>query len=492
MKKFAALLVLVALVALPASAMAAKAGDFELGGYVKLHTWWDSTSLVNKNVSVMGATAMGGNARKGAVGAPGYDGRFRMTAQDTRFNFKIKGPDVFGAKTQGYIEVDFDGSGQDPEANVTNAVQPRLRHAWFRMDWPGGWQILMGQYWGVFCNYWPDTVNSGPLFGHGMATQRLPQIRVTYKGGPWTFVALAGTPGDEADNDTFGFLGLNAFPGSRAYPGGRTCMPQFGVQATFEKDLWGKAAFFSRPRGFSASVSFGIQRMKYDEGVVIPGVANTPAGTALRTWGQSNYANIIAVAQRNQTETPWMLQGSMFIPVLPTQTKDLKNTASVQLQFYVGQGLRAFGNDFLGGNNSYWEFDSPQTFFTVANTPVYRRKLMKRYGGYIQGQYYINNEWYLSYLYGFSKAYGVTQASNNWLQNNAGVFNGYEFATSGDPIKFIQEHNASLFWRPNKNFKFGLSYVYLNQNYFQIGGQAGNTHSRGDNHRVQFAGWFFF
>jgi hypothetical protein len=332
MKKTIAFLTLLALVALPASVMAAKTGDFELGGYIKLHTWWDSTNDLNKNISVKG--------NRNNAFRPTNEGKFRMTAQDTRFNFKIKGPEVWGAKTQGYIEVDFDGSGQDPQATITYAVQPRLRHAWFRMDWPGGWQILMGQYWGVFCNFWPDTVNSGPLFGHGMSTQRLPQVRVTYATGPWTFVALAGVPNDEFDNGLAGVNNVFGFPwlpGTAAnFPGGRTSMPQFGVQATYEQDLWGKAAFFGRPRAFSANVSFGIQRMKYDSGIA-----------AARTWGQAGYGAVALVQEDSQDLVPWMVQASMFIPILPTQTEDLKGTASLQVQFYVGQGLRAFGNDFL-------------------------------------------------------------------------------------------------------------------------------------------------
>ncbi|MEJ2226421.1 MAG: hypothetical protein P8X49_14940, partial [Syntrophobacterales bacterium] len=143
-------------------------------------------------------------------------------------------------------------------------------------------------------------------------------------------------------------------------------------------------------------------------------------------------------------------------------------------------------------NNSYFVYDKPAgDGSTDIFHPVYTRKLMKRYGGYIQAQYYFNNEWYFSYLYGFSKAYGVTQARNAYLQA-IGVNNGYEFATGGDPIKFIQEHNVSLFYRPNKNFKFGLSYVYLDQDYFQITTVSSNMTSVGRNHRVQFAGWFFF
>ena len=35
-------------------------------------------------------------------------GRFTMTAQESRFNFTIKGPKLWGATTTGFIEMDFD------------------------------------------------------------------------------------------------------------------------------------------------------------------------------------------------------------------------------------------------------------------------------------------------------------------------------------------------------------------------------------------------
>ena len=69
---------------------------------------------------------------------------------------------------------------------------------------------------------------------------------------------------------------------------------------------------------------------------------------------------------------------------------------------------------------------------------------------------------------------------------------GFEFATTGDPVKMIQEHDLSLFYRPVKNFKFGLSYAYLRTDYFQITTVGSRQTSLGENHRVQFAGWFFF
>ena len=475
MKKFIALFALLALVALPASALAAKAGDFELGGYIKLFASWDSTSTVNKNLSASNAT--------GVAFLPNLESRTRFTAQDTRFNFKITGPDVFGAKTQGFIEIDFDGvQGQDPQTTVTSSWTPRLRHAFFRMDWPGGVQVLMGQYWGVFCNFWPDTIQSGPLFGHGMATQRLPQVRVTFKTGPWTFAGLMGAANDEVDNPVNPVLNVNGvpwLPGTGTFLGQRAVIPQFGGQIEFEpKEWYGKAAFFGKPRGFVANVSAGVQRSKYD-----PGFAN------FATFGFNN-PGVVGVTADGATLTPWKVQASLFIPVLTTKTEDLRNTASIQLQFYVGQGLRAFGNE-IPGSNTYFEFDAPVFGGGFANVLQYNRKLTKRYGGYAQAQYYFNNQWYVSYLFGFAKAYDVTQDTNPFLVT---VLNpsGRVWAGSANFIRDIQEHDISLFYTPVKNFKFGLGYAYLKQTYSQIT-TFGSRESRDiHNHRVQFMGVFFF
>ena len=489
MKKFAAFLALVALLTLPASVMAAKSGDFELGGYIKLLAYWESTNSVNKNISWVNTR---NNARY-----PAHDGHTRFTAQETRFNFKIKGPEVWGAKTQGYIELDFDPN-QDGRQSASQSYTPRLRHAWFRMDWPGGWQVLMGQYWGVFCNFYPETVNSGPMQFHGQATQRIPQIRVSYSTGPWKFAALMGVaydPGAGAENAAAAF---GTLPGT--FPGGtygnalgqRGIMPQFGAQIEFEKDFYGKAAFYGRPRGFVANVSAGVQRTKYDGGVI--------AGAF--TWGQNNFQGGGFGFINNETLTPWAVQATLFIPILPTQTKDLKGTASVTAQFYVSHGPNFWGNG-LDSDNSYFVFDHFSGTFEGANIlgangvlamPIYKRRLQQRYGGYIQGQYYINNEWFVSYVYGFSKAYGVTQSQNGAVANWFGGVNpnGYEYLSQDDQTRDIQEHNVSLFYRPIKNFKFGLGYSYIKTNWFQITTVGSRETRLGDNHRVQFCGVFYF
>ena len=140
MKKFIVFAVVLALL-VPTLAMAAT--EFSLGGFIKLDAMWDSDNGVGKNISNPPARSNSADAKHG---------RLKFTAQGSRFNFTIKGPDLWGAKTSGFIEMDFD-STEAPIANTsfTNSASytPRLRHAMFRFNWPTS-ELLFGQYWSFF------------------------------------------------------------------------------------------------------------------------------------------------------------------------------------------------------------------------------------------------------------------------------------------------------------------------------------------------------
>ena len=503
MKKIFTLLTVLALLAIPVSAMAVKAGDWELVGYTKLETYWDSTQ-VNKNIS-------GPIPRSSAI-QPNGIGRWRFTAQSSRFGLKVNGPEVLGAKTQGYIEIDFDAA-QDTRQTASNSWAPRMRHAWFRMDWPGGWQLLMGQYWGVFCDFYPETVNDGPYQNHGQATQRLPQVRLTYKTGPWTFSGLAGVAYDPAGDNAVqayqNLVGSETASAVGVFPGQRTTFPQFQGQVIFVKDLYGKAGYANRPRGFVVDIGAGVQRTQY-----LGGRLNTPF-----TWGNrfpastfQSYCDIGSVPlvqKQTQTLTPWVVQGTLFIPILVTHTDNLAGTASVTIQGQIGQGFSFFGNG-ADGDNSFFKYDAPSILGVpgtnaIVNVLNYKRKLTPKYGGYIQGQYYFTNEWYLSVIYGFNKSYGVGQDKNASLAAlDPWNFNGFTYATNAnDQSNFTGELQANLFFTPSKNLKFGLGYSWLKTTYFQrsqpanpfnfaVANITSRESNQGNNHSVRFGGWFFF
>ena len=125
-------------------------------------------------------------------------GRLKFTAQGSRFNFTIKGPDLWGAKTSGFIEMDFDtAEGADCQLRPlrsSNSYTPRLRHAMFRFNWPTS-ELLFGQYFSMFCEWYAESAEDGPLQMTGTPTARMAQVRFTQKFmEDWTVAGLIGDP----------------------------------------------------------------------------------------------------------------------------------------------------------------------------------------------------------------------------------------------------------------------------------------------------------
>ena len=141
----------------------------------------------------------------------------------------------------------------------------------------------------------------------------------------------------------------------------------------------------------------------------------------------------------------------------------------------------------------------------------YEAELLKKFGGFVEGQYYFNNQWFLNAVYAFSKAYGVSRARSGTFPGAGGALfanglNGMEWAYNGDIPQTIQQAAVTLWYRPIQAIKFGLQYEYTAATYFQYltpttnaappaGFNATNNVNRshfGDDHRVEFVGFFYF
>ena len=155
------------------------ATEFSLGGFIKLTTMWDSTQNPSATSVVIGRN-----------NDPQFQhGHYVKTAQESPFNFTIKGPNLWGATTTGFIEGDFDGSG-DVRQSATSSYLFRLRHAMFRLNWPET-ELMFGQYFGMLSEFAPESTGDSQLTNHGFANQRVPQIRLTQK-FPWGAWTVAG------------------------------------------------------------------------------------------------------------------------------------------------------------------------------------------------------------------------------------------------------------------------------------------------------------
>jgi hypothetical protein len=456
---------LVLALAVPTAALAAT--EFSLGGYIKLDSWWGSSQaykgdyIINRNTDTTF-----------------HHGKLKFTAQESRFNFTIKGPKLWGATTTGFIEIDFDrtesGLAQAPgtvgvAASASGSYTPGLRHAMFRLNWPET-ELLFGQYWSMLCEWWPEVAESGPFQDTGIPTARLAQIRVSQKfAGAWLASLLVGEANGVKGNRIFSTDSIVRSDRQGAESGE---MPQIQAKIQYAQDLWGKAAYYGKPTPFTVQVVGGVQRNIFSP--------TTPAATIdVTQFGEGGFNALVGQIAHNTYVYPWIVMGTAFIPVIPTHSANLAGTASLMTQWYIGQGTEAFG--FVGqaanilkwdGNNGTWDYE-----------------LGKRFGGYIQGQYYFTNQWFMTAAMAMSRSFGVSPGQTDPTAPG----NGRAYGLSGaDLFSYSYEYDLCLWYRPIQALKFGLEYEYARTNYLQNTTTAGTLSKFGDAHRVEFVGYFFF
>ncbi len=469
MKKILIFAVVLSLL-VPAAAFAAT--EFTLGGYIKLDSYWDST----QNGAYMNSPVPRNNDPNG------QHGNFRMTAMGSRFNFTIKGPDVLGAKLTGFLEMDFENNASETGVSTgagtfstSNPYTPRLRHAMFRLNWPGDTELMFGQYWSLFADWTPEVAQDGPFLAVGDPSgYRLPQIRFTQgfmdgAGGHWSLAGAIADPqfieGTSADPYNTGYTSGNA-----------SATPQLNGQVKYQADLWGKAAYYGHPMGFTAEVTGGWQR----------NVSRTTYNDSL-----TNYQGFSSTATwANTYLQPWEIQGSLFIPIIPTHTDNLAGTMHFIAVPFIGQDLYAFG--LSGDGTNVFKYDAN---FSNRGHAV-NEECLRQYGAYGELQYYFTNQWYANAAYGFTKY----ETNTGWE---------YFYTSPYAQTKDQQEVDATLWWRPIAALKFGLQYSYVHTDYLtnayftQAGvesqnpiasasGNSGSPSKMGDEHRVEFVGYFYF
>jgi hypothetical protein len=452
--------------ALVVPSVALAAAEFSLGGFIKLDTFWDSSQDF-KNI----ATINRNNDRDF------HHGKVRFTAQGSRFNFTIKGPKLWGATTTGFIEVDFDttesgltvpGTAVGVARSASSSYTPRLRHAMFRFNWPET-ELLFGQYWSMLCEWWPELAQDGPFQVTGIPTARMGQIRVTQKfAGAFTVAGLIGEGNAASGNRSFSPVESATRTDRGGAQGGE--MPQIQGKVAYEQDLWGKAAYYGKPTPFTVQVAAGLQRNDFsDDNVVV----------ARNFFGENGF-NANAIATNNRYLYPWIAMGSMFIPVIPTHSANLAGTAALQTQWWVGQGVEAFGFAGLASNILHWS----------GNGITMDQELGKRFGGYVQGQYYFNNQWFLTAAWAMSRGFGVSPGQTD---GNSPFTGQRVYAiTGGDLISYQHEYDLCVWYRPIQAIKFGLQYAYTRTNYLQTTQVQSFQSKFGDAHRVEFVGFFYF
>jgi hypothetical protein len=156
--------------------------NLSIGGYVKLDYAYNSTNLGSNGVIT---PATGAIPSKAITANPAVANSATFANQDqsvfslkqSRIWFKVDGPSFVGAKTGGFLEVDFFGDS----SAAAESPMPRLRHAYGTIDWPRT-QVLFGQYWDMFAPMIASTEDFRTAAPQGAPYgPRVPQIRLTQK-----------------------------------------------------------------------------------------------------------------------------------------------------------------------------------------------------------------------------------------------------------------------------------------------------------------------
>ncbi|HEX9883143.1 MAG TPA: hypothetical protein VGA79_04175, partial [Desulfobaccales bacterium] len=104
------------------------------------------------------------------------------------------------------------------------------------------------------------------------------------------------------------------------------------------------------------------------------------------------------------------------------------------------------------------------------------------------------NEWFLNVYWGYTRNFGVNLEREfpGGPFSNASVLTFY--SSSNDYTKYSNQIAATLWFRPIQAIKFGLSYAFTKDVYMQSASTVnGSTPTRnGEDHRVEFCGFFYF
>lgn len=156
--------------------------SFDWYGYFKLDGAYDQNQTSHGNFVMW--------VQPGA--ADQDDGQYNMTANETRFGFKMARSSKSGPEVSAKLEFDLyaavSGAGV-----AENKAMLQMRHAFFQVT-SGNTRFVAGQTWDIISPLNPSTLNYPVLWGCGNTGYRRPQISLfhTFEVGEGSNLELAG------------------------------------------------------------------------------------------------------------------------------------------------------------------------------------------------------------------------------------------------------------------------------------------------------------
>jgi len=379
--------------------------DVTFGGFVKFDLGWTSQ---NANADAVNASRSSTSSRK--VLADEYGNTF-MSGAETRFNFLIKGPDLWGAKTSAFIEGDFRGTST---GNQYGGFQ--LRHAFMKLNWQSA-ELMIGQGWQQWgMPYYVPTVSILD-YAQYMKGIRTPQIAFRY------FFT-------KEFNAMFGLTSATEWSGFRAVRQSndgfaRSSWPGFQGEIAYWTDRCGK---------------IGPQNLKFALGGYY-GKDNSTSQAYVTATGND---------YRDDTLNSWAVAFRYSVPIVPEKAGNKAMAVLLNGNFWVGQNLNGSGWLYDSNYSSYQRPDSsmaaPTMFGLQANLSWWITNALHLNGNYGYLKHNASNyarnaavsTYNMTQSYGANLLWDANQAIRfgiQWVRNYTG-YNGYgvPVTSTGAPL----------------------------------------------------------
>ncbi|MBI9036211.1 MAG: hypothetical protein JEZ03_17260 [Bacteroidales bacterium] len=154
----------------------------QFSGHIKYEAYFDTYESVYSREGNIYLYPKAENLDKNGIDLNKYN-QLNMLSAQSRLRAKINGPEAFGAKVNGMVEVDFLGkAASTSKGDAIDLTQtPRIRHMFMSLSWEKT-QLIMGQTWHpIFVTEcFPTVLGMGAALPFNPLS-RAPQIQLKYK-----------------------------------------------------------------------------------------------------------------------------------------------------------------------------------------------------------------------------------------------------------------------------------------------------------------------
>ncbi len=407
------------LLAVPALSYAGSATsrfDMTIGGAVNFNFGWSSQNTAQDS-NTHGAARESSTTGKNI--SDNY-GNVRYGLGDSNFNFTVRGPDAFGAKTMGYLRVDFRGSNT---GNVYGGAQ--IQYGFVRFDWKNSY-LLMGQAGAELLDLYSRNFiiagdhSSTSGIGGGRHIQIAYRYNITKN-----FNFMLGLINNTGQNGSTG--------NNNGY--GRSGLPAVMTEVGFKSDACGKIGNDMLQFGLGA---IGAREKK---------IRNTAAATT-------------STFQDKDIDV-WMLGLRGYIPIIPEKKGNKTNAMYLTGIAYIGQNVWPYLGTPAPGAGSYFRGTDANGFPNDVAAPTV-------YGGMLQLTYYMTDNVFANAQYGVLKNNYSSIARSAAVRTSVG---SNETDYQGvDRINQLRVYSASVFYDPSASVRLGVQWIRYFTNYNGYGG----------------------